>query len=350
MPARAKRTATLLRAILYQIKEENLTFMASSLAYHAFVSLLPLLLLLIGVISTMGDSTLERGLFEFTQAVLSPGANEMLVAELRRASASTGISAISVGFLGWGLFRIFWGLDTAFSVIYNSESENTFVDHVIDGAIVLVTVSVAILAAVTIDAKITPLVGGVSGWLLQRLLLFVGLSLTFLPMFYVFPDRRDLSVLEVVPGVLIATVGLTVLEALFNLYLTLGSRSPEQNVILAVLVLLAWLYFSSLVILVGAVVNVVASNRSRSVNVRPVVGGSSFEARKTAPARTELVDALERLDVRSVDAADLVVRGDDGDAPLPPPDVVIVDSGSPGTILGSGPVGVELYWFPGEAD
>lgn len=350
MPNRTERTVSLLRAVVYQIQADNLTFMASSLAYHAFVSLLPLLLLFIAVISTMGDSTLERGLFEFTSAILSTGANDMLVAELRRASASAGVSLISVGFLIWGMFRIFWGLDTAFSVIYNSESENTFVDHVVDGAIVLVTVAIAVLAAVTIEAKMTSLTGGFPGWIFQRVLLFVGLSLTFLPMFYVFPDQRNLSLLEILPGVLIATVGLTVLESLFDLYLTIGSQSPDQNVILAVLVLLTWLYFSSLVILIGAVVNVVTSNRSRKVNVRPVVGGPSFEESETPPVRTELVSTLERLDTGLGGGNNLVVRGDDGDASLPTPDVVIVDSGKSDTLLESGPVGLELYWFPRESE
>lgn len=340
---------SVLKAVAYRVQAENLTFMASSLAYHAFVSLLPLLLMLLALVSTVGDSTLEQGLFELTQAILTPSASEMLVTELRRASASTSISILSVAFLVWGTLRIFWGLDTAFSVIYDSEVENTIPNRIVDGLLVLATVTIAVLAALTVEAEIAPFAGGVLGWASERLALFVGLALTFFPMYYLFPDQEDMRLPEVLPGVLIATFGLTVLESLFSFYVTFSSQSPERNVVIAFLLLLTWLYLSSLVVLVGAVVNVVVSNRSPKVNVNPILGGA-FEKVEPTNVRAELVTALERLDERIRNDENVVVRTDDGEVSLPSPNVIVVNSGDDGTVFHSGPVGLELYWFPREGD
>ena len=323
--------------------------MASSLAYHAFVSLLPLLLMLLAIVSTFGDATFEQGLFELTQAILTPNAGKMLIAELRSAGTSTGVSVLSVAFLLWGMLRIFWGLDVAFSVIYNSEKQNTVLDRAIDGVVVLVTVAVAVLAVVVVEAELPPFAGGVLGWAVQRGGLFVGLFLTFLPMYYLFPDQSDMSLLEVLPGVLTATVGLTLLESVFSVYVAMSSQSPDRNIVLAFLVLLTWLYLSSLVVLVGAVVNVVTSNRSRKVNLRPVVGGRSFEEPEAVHVRGELVSALESLEERMEHDERLLVRGDDEELSLPSANVVVVDADD-GGVFRSGPVGIELYWFPRESD
>lgn len=281
--------------------------------------------------------------------MLTPNAGRMLVAELRRAGTSTSASILSVAFLVWGMLRVFWGLDTAFSVIYDSEAQNTLLDRTIDGFVVFATVAVAVSAVVTVEVELPWLAGGSVGWGLERGMLFVGLALPLLPMYYLFPDQRDMTVVEVLPGVLTATMGLTLLESPFSVYVALSSQSADPNVVLAFLVLLTWLYLSSLVVLVGAVVNVVTSNRSRQVNVRPVVGGHAFDSTESAHVRSEIVAALESLEERVENDERMAVRGDDGEVSLPSPNVAVVDAGDDG-VFGPGPVGLKLYWFPRDAD
>lgn len=345
MSHRVKRTRGLLRALLYEVRAENLTFMAGSLAYHAFVSLLPLLLLALAVVSTVGDATLETGLIELARRTLTPGVSELLTAELQQARTSASLSVAGGVFLLWGTLRIFRGLDTAFSVIYQSESQNTFSDQLLDGLVVLVALVVAIGAVVTVETAVARVSSGTFGWAARRLVIFVGLTLAFLPMYYVFPDQPGMRVAEVLPGAVVATAGLTLLEALLGLYVTFSSSLPRRSVIVAFLVFLTLLYLANLVILLGAAVNVVTSNRTTEVNVRPLVAGLPETAPRTLE-RAELVATLERVETRLDGSSSLAVDEGEDAVVLTGPDIVTVDDGSNGPFAGDGPVRLECYWFP----
>jgi membrane protein len=347
---RLERALVLLRAIVHEARTERLTFMAGSIAYHAFVSLLPLLLLVLAVLARIGDRSLEAAFEEFVATVLTPGASTIFVRELSAASGSAGLSLFGGAVLVWGTLRIFRGLDTAFSSIYETEAENTFADQLSDGVVVLVVFALAILVAVLVESRLSFGTTGL-GWLLQRIV-FVGLlSLALFPMYYVFPDS-DVGVVEVLPGVLVAAVGLASFETLFQLYARVSANAQDPSVIAGILVLLTWLYFSGLVILLGAAVNAVLSNRSRDVNVRPVFGGVAYDDSR-GPTRTDVTDAVETLEHALAGtgegkaAEDVVVIVGDRRVVVPTPDGIVVrtDTG----VLG-GPVRLELTWSPRETE
>jgi membrane protein len=343
MDARVERALTVGRAIVHEVRTEKVTFLAGSIAYHAFLSLLPLFLLVLAVIGALGNPGLERNFIDVARAVLTDGASEVLLTELR--STSTSVSLFGGVLLIWGTLRIFRGLDTAFSDIYESEAENTFADQIGDGLIVLVTFALALIGAAAVQSAVDLAVGGLAGWLLQRAALVVSLSIVFFPLYYIFPDEEGITVPEVLPGVAFAAVGLTAFESLFRLYVETSGRDEGATVVAGILVLLTWLYFSGLVILLGAVVNAVLSNRSRDVNIRPVVGGVPREADAQVD-RDRLVDGLDRL-------RDVLARADPGDGTpmtvsvgddrvtFPRPDAFDVESGSR---LLSRDVAVELRW------
>ena len=340
MNDRAKRATEILRAVLAEARAERITFLAASIAYHAFVSLLPLLLLLLLVLTAIGSASIERNILALLEGALTPGAAAVLLSELRTAGQSAGLSVLGFLVLVWGTLRIFRGLDTAFSDIYETGGRNSFVDQLRDGLVVLVCVAGAIVIAAVVDATITDLVGGSLGWWLRRLLFVVGLSAALLPMYYVFPDERNLRIREVLPGVAFAAVGLTVFESLFGLYIQVSSQSPEASTLGAILVFLTWLYFSSLVVLLGVAVNAVLSGRSHDVDVAPVF---SVPASDRESWNDDLLDALDR--VRSLPEATSVSLVIDGEEiPLPPPEEVRVRASKRSVdVLGEAPR-VTLRW------
>jgi membrane protein len=349
---RLERALVLLRAIVHEIRAERLTFMAGSIAYHAFLSLLPLLLLLLAVLARIGDRSLQAAFEEFVATVLTPGAAPIFVGELTAAGGSAGVSLFGAVVLVWGTLRIFRGIDTAFSDIYESEAENTFADQVSDGVLVLVVFSLAVVLAVFVESRLTFGASGI-GWVIHRLVLVALLALALFPMYYVFPDS-DVGVAEVLPGVFVAAVGLASFETLFGLYAAFSSKAQDPSVVAGVLVLLTWLYFSGLVILLGAAVNAVLSNRSRDVNVRPLLGGVDYD-NSTGATRREVTDAIGALehafaadDGRRRDGSETVeVTVGDRRVVVPAPDGVVArtDTG----LLG-GPVSLELSWSPREPE
>lgn len=70
------------------------------------------------------------------------GPSGALVDELETANATVGVSVFGGVLLVWGTLRIFRGLDTAFSDIYESGGENDLPDQILDGLVVLLTVVV----------------------------------------------------------------------------------------------------------------------------------------------------------------------------------------------------------------
>ncbi|WP_323191653.1 YihY/virulence factor BrkB family protein [Halostella sp. PRR32] len=257
---RVRRVLAVVVAVVRVVRRKNITFMAGSIAYNAFVSLLPLLLILFLVVAAVGNDPLALYVVELTERYLTPNAQLLLASALTDRTGQAGLSAISVVTLLWGTLKIFRGLDTAFAELYASEAESTLLDQLRDGFVVLFAVLFAILAAGVAGAAFAlfpavPYVG-----FLSPLVLVVGLSLAFLPMYYVFPDA-DVTVREVLPGTVVASVGWALLEALFQVYAAAASTYEVYGTIGAVLLLLTWLYFGGLVLMIGAAVNVVLAGR-----------------------------------------------------------------------------------------
>jgi membrane protein len=246
------------KSVVSGIGEKNVTFMAAGIAYQAFISLIPLLVLVFFLVAFVGDAALARQVSSITEGVLPESGRVVLEEGIEGDTGSVGTSLIGLVVLLWGSLKIFRGLDTAFSEIYATTADNSIVDQFRDGVVVFGTIGVALVAAAvtTVAFAVFPSIPFLG--LLNPLLLVVGLTIAFLPMYYFFPDV-DVSVREVLPGVVVAAVGWAALQALFQVYVALSSGSDAAGPVGAILLLLTWLYFGGLILLVGAVVNATRS-------------------------------------------------------------------------------------------
>jgi membrane protein len=252
--------------------------MAAGIAYNAFISLAPVLVLLLLVVSLFGSGLEERIVAVADQSLPGPIA-DVVGGVFAGEGTATGASAISLVVLVWGTLKVFRGLDTAFSEIYETTDTNSFVDSLLDGAVVLVGMVVAVVATIGVTAVFASLAGVIPFvGLLTPLVLIAGLVVAFLPMYYRFPDA-DVDVRDVLPGVVFAAVGWAVFQGLFQLYLTFaggGATSFFGGVIVGV----TWLYFSGLVLLLGAVVNAVVGGHSSGEAGGVGRGASDYETRR----------------------------------------------------------------------
>ena len=242
------------KQVYEEFKAENVTFMAAAITYQAFVSLIPLLVLLFFLLALVGDQALAQRVVQMTRSFLPTQAQQFLKQAIAGSSVSPSASIIGIVTLVWGAFRIFKGLDTAFSEIFDTEDDNSFVDKLKDSAVVFVALTLALVGAVVATWAFSALPIPFMG-ILSPVLLVVGLCIAFFPMYYLFPDL-DLKPTDVLPGVVVGAVGWAALQALFQVYLAL-TGGAGGGVVGAVLLLLTWLYFSSLILLLGAVVNAV---------------------------------------------------------------------------------------------
>jgi membrane protein len=241
-------------------REREVPFMAGSLAYSAFVSLLPLLLLAVLVASFLGGEALARPVLAVTGQYLTPAGQGLLRDALIEATGRFGLSVLSLAALVWGVTTLFRRLDTAFSMLYEVEERGSAREQFRDAVIVLAGMAVALVAMVTAGALYVAFSGIPYIRVVLVLGLVVALTIAFLPMYYVFPDA-DVTLREALPGVIVAVVGWSALQLLFQVYVTISAAGELYGVLGGVIILITWLYFAALVLLLGGVTNVVLGSR-----------------------------------------------------------------------------------------
>lgn len=264
-PHSFRRPVALSRAVVRHALATDVPFMAAAIAYQAFISLLPLLFLLVVVTMTLGDAELTGRLLAITAGQLPADAQRVVREAVRNAAEQTGNSVVGVVVLGFGVFAVFNGFDKAFSKLYGVDRGDTLPNQLRDALVVFAALGAALLvmaASWRLSALVSrPPVGGLfQSVLLQSVLLAVGLVLAFYPMFYVFPEL-PLGWREVLPGVVVAAVGWTALQALFQLYARFVARSDAYGAVSGALLFATWLYFSGFVLLLGGALNAVLHGR-----------------------------------------------------------------------------------------
>lgn len=245
-------------------RERNITFLAASVAYYAFVSLVPLLLLVLVVGNLVGGESFARLLVRRVESLLSSSGQDVLRTALTNSQGRTGAGVVGLLTLTWSALRLFRGLDLAFAEAYGTASDPSLVKQVLDGVvtIVLLALTVGLMVAVGYVVRLPAVaealpVPNVVG----TLALFVGLVVAFLPLYYVLPPV-DVSVREALPGALFAGVGWLVLQVGFRIYAANAAEYQAYGILGAVLLLVTWLYFAGVFFLLGAAVNAVLAGRS----------------------------------------------------------------------------------------
>lgn len=287
------------RAVVDTVRDEEITFLAAAIAYYAFVSLLPALLLALVVASVVGGDRLVTQVLGAGAAYLSPTGQDVLGESLRGARGRAGATAVGVLLLGWTTLRVFRGLDIAFSRVYGTSS-GTFLGQLRNAVIVVLSVGIGIGSMIGVGAVLAVLNVPIGRRLVGLVALLLGLVIVFLPLYYVFPGRR-IGVRGALPGAVVAAVGWVILQAGFQVYASLAEGFAVYGVIGGVLLIVTWFYVAAIVILVGAAVNVVVEpgggvgNRQGQGN-----GGSEFRPSPMDPDEDGSGDDTASADIEEL--------------------------------------------------
>ena len=253
---RLARVIEFVRSVVDVAVKREVTFLGAAVAYYAFVSLLPLALLAFAVASAIGGEAMIEMVREIAAEVLAPEGEEVLFEALEGEQGRAGASIASVAVLTWGALRVFRGLDIAFSRVYGSGLEKSFLGRMRDamtvfGAITAGLIGMAIAGAVI---ALLPEIPGVRG--AGPFVVWVTLTVAFLPLYYLMPDV-EIRVREALPGAVLAATVFTVLGTLFGFYTAVAGDYAVYGVLGGVLILITWLYVGSTAVMMGAVSNAV---------------------------------------------------------------------------------------------
>ncbi len=242
------------RRVVERGRDEQVGFLAAAIAHYAFVSLVPLLLVVLAVGTWAGGEELARALVERVGTFLSPSGQDLFRSALTSPSGRGPAGVVGLVGLLWATLKVFRGLDIAFSRLYGTAGEKGLPGQLWNGLIVLVSVGFGVVA-VSVASATVALVGTGLLQALPPLTLAATLVVVLFPLYYVFPDT-SMSARDALPGAVLAAGGWTVLATAFGVYTSVAGSFALYGVLGAVLLLVTWLYLGALVVLLGALLNI----------------------------------------------------------------------------------------------
>ncbi|HEX2383965.1 MAG TPA: YihY/virulence factor BrkB family protein [Acidimicrobiales bacterium] len=265
--ARMKEVATDLSP---RIREHNLTLVAAGVAFYAFLGFIPALVALISIYGLVADPSEVTEQVQDIASALPREVQDFLVFQLtsivkaNRAGVSITL-VISVVLALWSASGGMTALITGIHVAHEHTEPESFVKK--RGRALLLTLGAMVFLGLVIFviAGIPPLLSkaglgtggrvvfGILRWPLLAALMIVGVGLLY--RFSLKDNPTDwLGIVTV--GAIVATVGWLIVSALFAVYTANFSRySKTYGALASIVVVLLWLWLSSLSVLIGAEVD-----------------------------------------------------------------------------------------------
>ena len=204
------------RTTIDEVRSKRVTFLAASIAYYAFVSLIPLIVLALVAAGAIGGRDLALEVASVAGQTLSVSQQGIVDAILENGATAGGVTIVGLLTLVWSSMKIFRGLDVAFSRAYGVAGPDSLVDQITDALVALGAVILAAIATVVVGVLVTlvqadTLLAGVtdlSAGIVGTLSLILALTIALFPLYYFLP-AEDVTLREAVPGAVFAAVGWT---------------------------------------------------------------------------------------------------------------------------------------------
>ncbi|SDR35270.1 YihY/virulence factor BrkB family protein [Natronobacterium texcoconense] len=271
-------------------RSEQLTLLAAGVAFYGFLSLIPLVMLAVGVAVTLGGEDLAARVTEAGSEFLTPSAQELLATTVLDGSGRRSATVLGSAGLLWGASRALRGLDGAFSAVYGTTRSKSMIDTVRDSTIafVVITLGLAAVAALEFFVGAAPYIRVAY---LGDSFVVLGLAVTFLPLYVLFPGE-PVEIREAIPGTMIAAVGWFALTRLFSRYAWIAAEYTVYGALGAVFFVLIWMYASAMLLIFGAICNAVLAGREvdrqlQSPGARQVRTGAMVDDATSADDGTE---------------------------------------------------------------
>lgn len=232
-------------------EEHDVTYPAAALGYYAFVSQIPILIL---VLAVLGDSLVRRAQTTLL-TYLTPDAQQLVSETLSTASGGAAAVLLAVGVLAWSGANIVLGFQTVIERV-EQDTRESLLAQLRDAGSILGSLGLVIISILLTNLVFALLpVGGVLAYS-EPFVQFGMLTVAFFPLYYA-PSQVVTSPTGALPGALTAAAGWTVLLTGIQFYATNAPRYALFGVLSGIIVILSSLYLASVVLMIGVVVNTV---------------------------------------------------------------------------------------------
>lgn len=242
---------------------------AAEMAYFLLLSLLPVLLVIANIIPLLPMATSD--VLSFMSDLIPNDIYNVLEPTIESYLQSASGGAISFGLLAaiWSSSRVINTLRNNLNDVYGVVQENNF--------IVARIISVLVMMAILVVIGLTVFLFVFGEQILNLVQNFVGISMPFIQEFlvlryvvlivilfavffivYRFVPNHSLSIKYSYPGALFTTIGWLTLVQGFSFYLNFAGGDAVANATFgAFIALMLFLYLSSIIILLGGLLNVI---------------------------------------------------------------------------------------------
>lgn len=243
-----------------QIKRDDATLMAAGVAYYAVLSLFPLTLLLLSILSLFADSASSRANLENFFGAYLPDSVGFVDQIADQDLSITGIVGVA-GFIGliWSGTAMMSALSKAVNRAFGISSNQPFYKDrplsILLGLGIIAAFALSLFGSAAIESVSqfnVPLIGRQT-WVqvFARFIPFGVTMATFTLVYRVLP-RVNANWNHILPSALLATVLFELAKVLFLVYLNRGASFEIYGGMALLVVLMVWSYFSAFVVLVGA--------------------------------------------------------------------------------------------------
>ena len=266
------RIKSLVTTTVSEVGDDDVPVLAAAIAYYTVFSLPPLLVLLVGIAgAVLGPDEVARIIAEQTRSAIGPGAASEIDTMISNAgSLGGGLAGQLFGVIGLliGATGAFAALQKALNRAWDVEDAtegnplwSILLKRVLSLGMVL-TVAFFLLVSLVVSAALTAVGdvaagavgGGAAGFGVQVLNVVVSLAIVtglFAVLFKYLPDA-EVSWRDVAVGGAVTAVLFTVGKSLIGIYLGQSEPGSAFGAAGSLALILIWVYYSALILLVGA--------------------------------------------------------------------------------------------------
>ena len=242
-------------------EKHEIKYPAAALAYYAFVSQIPVLILVVAVTSDQ----LVRQIRTTTPDFLTPDAQQLLSDALVTASGRTWAALLGIGVLVWSGANVVVGFQTVVNRVERTPRESLRT-QLRDAGSIIGSFGLVIVAVILTNVIFTLLPIGRPLSYSKPLVQFGALTVAFLPLYYA-PSRMITSLPGALPGALTAAAGWTVLLTGVSFYAANAAQYALYGVLSGIIIILTSYYLGAIILMIGAIVNTVIAETGDSDEV-----------------------------------------------------------------------------------
>ncbi len=264
-----EKSSIIIKNLIQRYKNHDISAYAALMAFFLTLSLFPFLIILF---SFLGRFSLDTELIIVTLDLFFPEeAHELVINFIKKNIIVKDFSVLSLSLIGalWASSRGIRALMKSLNMAYEvRETRNFFIVKFIDILYtIFIIIGIAFLLTITnigreflnfirqyimISQKFINLIGFIKLVALPITLILIIATL------YMFLPNKKQKFIKVIPGTIFTVLGWIVLSYLFSIFINyIANFSLIYGSLSAIIILMLWLYFSSVILIIGGELNAV---------------------------------------------------------------------------------------------